>query len=123
MGLSVLILGLAVIVAIVVVWRVAGPDPQFLFQGMFRHESDGWPHGVQEDDGDRAWVPAPVQVPSGVDPEDDALAWIASIGPSTIAELDGPSPRERVPVARVKGDISTAPRHREPDRTFSTRGA
>jgi hypothetical protein len=110
-GVQVLILGLVVIVAIIVVWRVAGPDPQFLFQGMFRYQSDGWPRGVQEDDGERAWMPVPVP---DFDPEEDELAWAATIGPSTIAELDGVNPRQRVPIVRVKAEVSTAPRHREP---------
>ena len=98
------------IAAIIVIWRLFGAGPQFLFQGMFRYEPDGWPHGVQEDDGERAWVPVPVP---GFDPEEDELAWAATIGPSTIAELDGASSRERVPITRVKGEVSTAGRHRE----------
>jgi hypothetical protein len=106
-----IVLGVAVIVAIIVIWRLFGAGPQFLFQGMFRYEPDGWPHGVQEDDGERAWVPVPVP---DFDPEEDELAWAATIGPSTIAELDGASPREPVPIARVKGDVSTAGRHRDP---------
>jgi hypothetical protein len=107
----VLILILLVIVGtIIVVMRQLAPDPAILFQGMFGYEADGWPHGVQEDDGERAWVPVPIP---DWDPEEDELAWAASIGPSTMAELDGTSPRIRVPVARVKGDVSTA-RHREP---------
>lgn len=112
MSLPVLIvLGVAVIVAILVVWRRVAPDPQLLFQGMFRYESEGWPHGVQEDDGERAWKP--VQVPD-VDPEEDELAWAATIGPSTIAELDGTRPWQLVPIARVRADVSTAGRHRDP---------
>jgi hypothetical protein len=107
----VVVLGAAVIVAIVVVWRLFGSDPQFLFQGMFRYQSDGWPRGVQEDDGDRAWMPVPVP---DFDPEEDELAWAATIGPSTIAELDGVNGRQRVPIARVKAEVSTAPRRREP---------
>lgn len=112
MGLPVVVvLGGMVVVAIVVVWRLFGSDPQFLFQGMFRYESDGWPRGVQEDDGDRAWVPVPVP---DFDPEGDELAWAATIGLSTFAELDGVDARHRVPIVRVKAEVSTAPRHREP---------
>ncbi len=112
MSLPVLIvLGVAVIVAIIVIWRLFGAGPQFLFQGMFRYEPDGWPRGVQEDDGERAWVPVPVP---DFDPEADELAWAATIGPSTIAELDEVSPRPPVAIARVKGDVSTASRHRDP---------
>jgi hypothetical protein len=107
----VIVLGAMVVMAIVVVWRLFGSDPQFLFQGMFRYESDGWPRGVQEDDGERAWVPVPVP---DFDPEADELAWAATIGPSTIAELDGGSARQPVRVVRVKAEVSTAPRHREP---------
>jgi hypothetical protein len=55
----------------------------------------------------------PVPVPD-FDPEEDELAWAATIGPSTIAELDGVNPRQRVPIVRVKAEVSTAPRHREP---------
>lgn len=112
MSLPVLILlGVAVIVGITVMWHLFGAGPQFLFQGMFRYESDGWPRGVQEDDGDRAWVPVPVP---DFDPEQDELAWASTIGPSTIAELDGVGPRQPVPTARVKADVSTAGRHRDP---------
>lgn len=112
MSLPVLIvLGVAVIVAIIVIWRLFGAGPQFLFQGMFRYEPDGWPRGVQEDDGERAWVPVPVP---DFDPEADELAWAATIGSSTIAELDEVSPRPPVAIARVKGDVSTAGRHRDP---------
>jgi hypothetical protein len=107
----VFMLGLVVIVAIIIVWRVAGPDPQFLFQGMFRYDSEGWPRGVQEDDGERAWVPVPLP---DFDPDEDELAWASTIGPSTIAELDGAASRPHVPIVRVKADVSTAPRHREP---------
>jgi hypothetical protein len=106
-----ILLGLVVVMAIIVVMRLLVADPQFLFQGMFRHESDGWPHGVQEDDGERAWVPVPIR---DSDPEEDELAWAATIGLSTIAELDGVSPRQPVQIARVKGDVSTAARHRDP---------
>jgi hypothetical protein len=107
----VLVVILILIVAtIIVVMRQLAPDPQLLFLGMFGHEADGWPHGVQEDDGERAWVPVPVP---DWDPEADELAWASSIGTSTIAELDGTRPRARVPVARVKGDVSTVARHRE----------
>ena len=106
-----IVLGAMGVMAIVVVWRLFGSNPQFLFQGMFRYESDGWPHGVQEDDGERAWVPVPVP---DFDPAEDELAWAATIGPSTIADLDGVSPRQPVPIARVKGDVSTAGRHWDP---------
>ena len=53
-----------------------------------------------------------VSVPD-FDPAEDELAWAATIGPSTIAELDAAA-APPVPIARVKGDVSTAGRHRDP---------
>jgi hypothetical protein len=88
------------------------PDRPILLQGMFRYEADlGWPHGVQEDDGDRAWVP---RAATAWDPEEDELAWAALVGSSTMSDRDGDRPLDRVVVVRVERDRSTMPRRREP---------
>jgi hypothetical protein len=82
------------------------PERLYLFQGMFRYEADlGWPHGVQEDDGERAWV---AHMAPAWDPEEDELAWAASVGTSTIVERDGDRPLDPVAIVRVKGDVSRA---------------
>jgi hypothetical protein len=112
MPLSFLVLATVFIVAaIIVVIRQLTPDRPYLFQGMFRYEADlGWPRGVQEDDGERAWVP---KVAPAWDPEADEVAWAAIVGTSTLTELDGDRPPVRVPIERVKGELSRAPRHRD----------
>ncbi len=74
------------------------PERLYLFQGMFRYQADlGWPHGVQEDDGERAWVPH--EKPAW-DPEEDELAWAGAIGTSTIEERD--RPLDPAAIVRVK---------------------
>jgi hypothetical protein len=98
--------------AFLVAVRRLVPERAYLFQGMFRYESDlGWPHGVQEEDGERAWV---VHEPPNWDPEADELAWAATVGMSTIVELEGDRASATVPIVRVKADITTTTRHREP---------
>jgi hypothetical protein len=101
-----------VVAGIVVAVRQLTPDRPYFFQGMFRYESDlGWPRGVQEDDGERAWVP---RTAPAWDPEENELAWAALVGSSMLSELDAGQPSDRVPIVRVKGAVSAAPRHREP---------
>lgn len=88
------------------------PDRLYLFQGMFRYEAElGWPRGVQEEDGDRAWVAH--EAPAW-DPEENELAWEALVGTSTIVEPDGGRPLDRVMIVRVKGEVGTVSRRREP---------
>jgi hypothetical protein len=112
--------------AFLVAVRRLVPERAYLFQGMFRYETDlGWPHGVQEEDGERAWV---VHAPPTWDPEEDELAWEATVGTSTIVDLEGDPQPTAVPMVRVKADVSmarlpsegagmtrrTTPRHRQP---------
>ena len=98
--------------AFLVAVRRLVPERAYLFQGMFRYESDlGWPHGVQEENGERAWV---VHEPPIWDPEADELAWAATVGTSTIVELEAEHTPATVPLVRVKADITTTTRHREP---------
>lgn len=109
MALSIVIL-IVVVTGLLVAARSPGPEQPVLFQGMFRYEADlGWPRGVQEEDGERAWVP---QTPAW-DPEDDELAWAALVGTSTLSDLDGGRPPSPVAVARVKGEVSAASRPNE----------
>lgn len=90
--------------ALLVAVRRLVPDRACLFQGMFRYEIDlGWPHGVQEEDGERAWV-AHEALTS--DPETDELAWDETIGMSTIVELEAGSQPTAVPMVRVVGEVS-----------------
>ena len=86
------------------------PDHATLFRGMFRYEADlGWPHGVQEEDGERAWVQ---RVPAW-DPGDDELAWAPVIGTSTMSDLDGDRPPTPVAVAPVRGEVFRARRPKD----------
>jgi hypothetical protein len=87
------------------------PDRPMLLQGMFRYEADlGWPHGVQEEDGERAWVP---REPPSWDPDEDDLAWATLVGTSTMADRDGDRPLDPVAVVRIARDKSTMPRRRD----------
>jgi hypothetical protein len=53
--------------------RPPGGEPPRLLDGMFRYEADlGWPHGVQEQDGERAWVER--VDPARTDQDDDRPA-------------------------------------------------
>jgi hypothetical protein len=101
---------IVVVTGLLVAVRSQAPEQPVLLQGMFRYEADmGWPRGVQEEDGERAWVP---QLPAR-DPEDDELAWAALIGTSTMSDLDGDRPPRPVAVARVRGEVSAASRPKE----------
>ena len=96
---------IVIIGAFLVAVRRLVPEQVFLFQGMFRYETDlGWPHGVQEEDGERAWV---AHEKPAWDPEADELAWAAAIGTSTIVELEANQALATVPIVRVKADVST----------------
>lgn len=108
MDLSIVFL-IAIIATCLAALRRLAPDrPPFLLQGMFRYEADlGWPHGVQEEDGERAWVP---RIAPDWDPEEDELAWAALYVTSTMSDQDGGRPPDPVPVVRVHGDTSSAPR-------------
>jgi hypothetical protein len=95
--------------AFLVAVRRLVPERLYLYQGMFRYESDlGWPHGVQEEDGDRAWV---THEKPAWGPEADELAWASAVGTSTIEERE--RPLDPAAMVRVKADIAAAPRHRE----------
>lgn len=107
MALSIAVL-IVFVGGLLVLVRQLAPDRPFLLQGMFRYEADlGWPHGVQEDDGDRAWVP---QAAPSWDPEADELAWVALVGTSTMSDRDGDRPLDPVAVVRIERDKSTMPR-------------
>jgi hypothetical protein len=95
-----------IIGAFLVAVRRLLPDRLYLFQGMFRYEADlGWPHGVQEEDGERAWM---AHERPAWDPEADEVAWADSVGTSTIVELDADRPTAAVTIVRVKADVSRA---------------
>ena len=98
--------------ACVVAVRRLVPEKVYLFQGMFRYEADlGWPRGVQEDNGERAWVAheAPAH-----DQDADGVVWTETIGTltSTIVELDADRQASPVPVVRVVAEFSRV--RREP---------
>lgn len=103
---------IVIIGACVAAVRRLVPDQIYFFQGMFRYETDlGWPHGVQEDDGERAW--GAHEMPAW-EPEADELAWSEAIGTSTIVDLEGGRPPTAVPIVRVRAEVSTAARYRGP---------
>jgi len=92
--------------------RLAPDRPTLLYQGLFRYQADlGWPRGVQEDDGERAWVPRATPQPEPEpEPEEDELAWAALIVTSTMSDRDGDAPPVPVPVVRVRRDTLSVPR-------------
>ena len=110
MDLSIVFL-IAIIAAFVGAFRRLAPDrPTLLYQGLFRYQADlGWPRGVQEDDGERAWVPHTTPAPEP-EAEEDELAWAALIVMSTMSDRDGDAPPVPVPVVRVRRDTLSVPR-------------
>jgi len=77
MDLVVLIVALVVVlrVAALVVGSLRRSGPSDLLGGLFVAPSLGWPHGVQEEDLERAWVPRPPATavalgPVGAEPAD-----------------------------------------------------
>jgi hypothetical protein len=81
------------------------PERIYFFQGMFRYETDlGWPHGVQEDDGERAWGEHQT---AASDPEGDARAASDAMAcTSTIVELEDDRDSPAVATVRVRADFS-----------------
>ena len=106
---------IAIIAGLLGALRRLAPDrPTLLYQGLFRYQAElGWPHGVQEDDGERAWTPRTAPEPNS---EDDELAWAALIGTSTMSDRNGDAPPAPAPVVRVHRDTSRTPRSPAPRR-------
>lgn len=100
---------IVIIGACLVAVRRLVPEQVYLFQGMFRYETDlGWPHGVQEEDGERAWVAH--ETPAW-DPEGVELAGTETTAfTSTIVELDADRQPPAVPIVRVRAELSRAKR-------------
>lgn len=119
MALSIVVL-IACVVGLLVLVRQLAPDRPILLQGMFRFEADlGWPHGVQEEDGERAWVP---RATPDWDTDEDELTWASLVGSSTMSDRDGDQPLDPVrvvkldpvTVVKVERDRPATPRRRDP---------
>jgi hypothetical protein len=110
-ALSIVVL-IVCVVGLLVLVRQLAPERPMLLQGMFRYEGDlGWPHGVQEQDGERAWVPRATR---DWDPDEDELTWTSLVGSSTMSDRDGDRPLDPVTVVKVERDRSATPRRRDP---------
>ena len=92
-----------VVLAVLVLTRGPRAEPDaFPFEGMFGYEADlGWPRGVQESDGERAWTPRAIPpVPGQPAAEDSASSPVETT--STIAEIEDGVPVGPVPVSHVR---------------------
>lgn len=97
---------IVIIGAFLVAVRRLVPEQIYFFQGMFRYETDlGWPHGVQEDDGERAWG-APAVPAREADADEPAGTETMGAFMSTIVELDVDRQAAPVPLVRVVAEFS-----------------
>ena len=92
----VIVMLVAVAVAASVVWSLLGRSgPSDVLAGLFVAPTLGWPHGVQEEDRERAWVPSPGEAdgagaPAGGGPGDAPSAEVVDVE------------TERAPLRRVR---------------------